>query len=139
MALSKRQLLLSGDRAGANNRREDETYLGPMLIAPFVRQVFCLVLDCRETSGLGPAVGGWLSAGDLCGLWLGLVTESASSSLISQDSGCVIMTLQSEFGSSCLAADVQITLGKQECPWWSSRHDRSSRRLESLSLSFPNK
>lgn len=80
MALSKRQLLLPGDRDSANNRREGETYLSLMLIAPFVHPVFCLVLDYRETLGLRPAVGGWLPAGDLCGLWLGLVTESASSS-----------------------------------------------------------
>lgn len=122
----------------ANNRREDGTYLGPMLIAPFMCQVFCVVLDYRETSGLGPAVGGWLPAGDLYGMWFGLVTEYASFSLISHDSSCVIMTLQSEFGSSCLAADVQATWGKQEYLWWSSRHGLSSRRLESLSLSFPN-
>lgn len=78
-----------------------------MLIALFVCQVFCLVLDYRENSCLGPVFGGWLPAGGLCGLWFGLVTESASFSLIPHDGGCVIITLQSEFG-----ADVQTTWGK---------------------------
>lgn len=49
-----------------------------MLIVPFVCQMFCLVLDYREYSGLGSVFGGWLHMGDLCGVWFGLVTEPAS-------------------------------------------------------------
>lgn len=79
MALSKWQLLLSGDWGSAYNGRDDGTYSGPMLTALFVCQVCCLVLDYRENSCLRPGFGGWLPAGDLCGLWFGLVTESALS------------------------------------------------------------
>lgn len=76
-ALSKWHLL-SGDWASAQKRREDGTYLHPMLTASFVHQEYFAWCWIIENLDPAPAFGGWLPAGDLCGARFGLVTEPAS-------------------------------------------------------------